>query len=418
MAAILNFARQGTTGMALRVLLCATLFALPWIDRTNLSTLLLCGLGIVAVLAAVRKGARSRFRYDPLFIMFGLYYLGFIIAWAVYPQDRSATYALQQKAAFVAVPLLFLALPGWGPELWRAARAAFVCGTAFALLCCLGYAAAAYLKTGDPGLFFYHDLVKLLSANAIYTSLYVLISMVYLMDHLCNNKDSASGARVAMLILVVFLLGGLLLLSSKLLIVAGIISLLYYIFKYFRSKWVGIGLAVVLAAGIAAVLLTPNRINERFSVVAWQQPDVALRYSDYSNAAFDGLNLRLLLWRMGFELLDERKAWLTGLGGKHYHEALNEKIAAYKLYEGYRDIDFHSQYMEALVRFGIAGLILLIVTLGYILYCSFKSGKNLPGIITIIFSMSFLTESVLETQAGILAFTIIISGEWIQKHFS
>jgi O-antigen ligase len=403
---------------ALRWLLLSAVFALPWIDRFNVSTLLLCASGLFALLKLASPDAGSRTAFHKLFWLFALYYAGYLAAWLAYPGDPSVRYALQQKIAFAAIPFLLAVLLGNDPGLWPLARYGFVAGTVFALLCCLLSAGAGWLHTRDSGLFFYHDLVKVLNANAIYTSVHVLISIVYLIYFLNNDKRAASAVHTLIVVLVVFLFGGLLLLSSKLLIIAGATLILYYIYGHSKSKFQRAALLLAVLTVLASIFITQNRINERFAVVAWQQPDAALTYNDYSDVDFDGLNLRVLLWRMGGELLNEHGAWWSGLGGKHYHQLLNEKIAAYKLYEGYQGIDLHNQYMEFLVGFGVGGLLLWLIILGYIFYRSIKSRNALVPVLILIFSAIFTTESFLETQAGILIFTVVISGEWIQREYS
>lgn len=403
---------------AKRWVLFLALFALPWIDVTNISTLLLCGLGVLVI--ADRPGTVSlkKILADKVLWLFFLYYLAFVVAWIVFPADPLVRFALEQKAAFAVMPLLLAVLLNKDKTLWPQARWAFLSGVTFALVCCLVNAFIRYLQLHDSGVFFYHDLVSLLSANAIYISVDVLIAIAYTISFLGKEQEVSPVRKAALNGLLIFLLLTLFLLSSKTLIVTGVILFLYCIYRYAGSHLQKAGFILLVIALLAAVFIFPNKIQERYSTVAWKQPDIALKYKDYSTTTFDGLNLRMLLWRLSGELLTDHNAWLTGLGGKHYHQALNEKIVAYKMNEGYLNYDFHNQYIETLAGFGLGGLFWILFTLTYIVSQSVRRHHTMPTILTLIFSVSFLTESFLETQAGILVFTIIISGEWIQRPYS
>src|SRR6185437_4739329 len=79
---------------------------------------------------------------------------------------------------------------------------------------------------------------------------------------------------------------------------------------------------------------------------------------------------------------------------------------------GYQNYNMHNQYMESYLQFGAAGVLLLIAILFCIIYYSIRFENMYMLYTALLFSIAFITESVLETQSGILLFTIIISGEW------
>lgn len=394
-------------------LLFLVLAALPWIDRTNIATLLLLALSAVALFHFKGYKAAKGIWKGKLVLLSVLYYACYIVAWIRFPDDTRTQFALQQKAAFLLIPPLIYLLVSNAEKVWKSGVWGMISGTLFTLLFCFGHAVIRYNAIHDNRVFFYHNYVSPLAANAIYISVFTLVAMVFVIRKL--GEANGRKTKIALLAALLFLLINLLLLSSKTLIVTGVIILAYYGHEAMQSRKLKAIIYSSLLGIVTLLLTTNNQIRERFLTIKWQQSSTALKQENYSNTNFDGLDLRLLLWRMGNELVAEKDAWLSGLGGRHYQYALNEKIKNYQLYHGYQNIDFHNQYMESFVGFGIPGLLIFLTLLIYLLVFSIQNARKDLLILCMIFFISFLTESLLENQAGILLFTIIISGEWTQR---
>ena len=108
------------------------------------------------------------------------------------------------------------------------------------------------------------------------------------------------------------------------------------------------------------------------------------------------------------------------MGGRRYHGPLNEKMKSYLLFEGnevtkdtgYLNYDLHNQYAENLVQFGIPGVLLLLAILLTAMSGAVRWRDPFLKALVLVFFVSFMTESALETQSGILLFTIFIYGAW------
>ncbi|HCK20622.1 MAG TPA: O-antigen ligase domain-containing protein, partial [Bacteroidetes bacterium] len=66
----------------------------------------------------------------------------------------------------------------------------------------------------------------------------------------------------------------------------------------------------------------------------------------------------------------------------------------------------HNQYFQTLLESGIPGLLLLLIVLGYGFYSARRSRQSLYTAFLLLFCFSILTESMLETQNGILFFSV------------
>jgi len=93
---------------------------------------------------------------------------------------------------------------------------------------------------------------------------------------------------------------------------------------------------------------------------------------------------------------------------------LNDYYTTYGIYTGNPDLgdtgylgyNFHNQYLEVLVGTGIPGLLILLAILAGI----FRAREKLllfPFSVYILTFIFFMTESVLERQAGIVFFTLL-----------
>jgi O-antigen ligase len=128
---------------------------------------------------------------------------------------------------------------------------------------------------------------------------------------------------------------------------------------------------------------------------------------------FNGLNFRLLQWRLGIEILNENNDWLFGAGIGQKQQLLNKKYAQHNIYTGnpelgdtgYLNYNFHNQYLETLVGSGIIGLILLLFIIFYI-FVNQRRKLFFPFVVYLLLILFFIFESVLERQAGIVFFCL------------
>ncbi|MDR3681804.1 MAG: O-antigen ligase family protein [Flavipsychrobacter sp.] len=394
--------------------LCA-LFALPWLNQAHVSTILFILTGVALLFTGIFRIDYSFYGKQLTVIAFGIYFVLQLVACYGYPVFDNI-HEIEEKAALLGIPLLLYMLTLTYEDIWHRGLNSFVLGCIAASLWCMTIAIVQYSHTHDAGVFFYHSYSSAVGLNAIYFSLYLLTSIGYVvLNQTSFNPYFVKGIGI-------FLYINLLLLSSKIAIAIGSLLLLILLFKAIKNNWQKVTLLIV-AAGVYLILTTTvNPIRKRFADVTIASYSSALTATNFKDYPFDGLSLRLVLWRLGYELMNEKGLWLKGDGGAHYKEDLNAKMMNYQLYTGnskngdtgYLNYNMHNQYMESYMQYGIAGGILILTVLGYALYLAVRYSNAMLVYAVVLFMVFFLTESVLETQSGILLFTIIISGEWIQ----
>ncbi len=96
-----------------------------------------------------------------------------------------------------------------------------------------------------------------------------------------------------------------------------------------------------------------------------------------------------------------------GVGSGEVQTLLNERHLANGFTLGAEEQhNAHNQYFQTLLESGWPGLLLLLFVLGYGLYFAYRMQQPLYAAFIILFSFSILTESMLETQNGILFFSV------------
>ena len=393
------------------------LFALPFINFIPAFTPLFIAFS-VAMLFLQNKSVENIWqpRYL-LFVLMAVYYTFQIIVFLTYKNDPYAWGAIERKVSLAVVPLVLVIAHSKDKKLWSIGINGLLAGIVIASICCLVVAIVRFVYTHDKNVFFYHEYSKIIWLNAIYFSSYILVALGYIT---INQKSFNKKKLISWL--GVFLYLNLLLLSSKILIATGTLLLAIAIYM----KLISGVYKKILPIGILSVFLllsiSNNPIKKRYTDIHIHNYTQALHSSNFNNFPFDGLSIRLLMWRMGCELIGEQHLWLFGAGGEQYHILIQPKMDKYGLYgifnsateSGYKNYNMHNQYIESIVQFGLFGGIILISIIAYLLTLGIYKQNYFLIFSGLLFTIAFITESLLETQSGLLLFIIIISGEWIQ----
>jgi O-antigen ligase len=164
---------------------------------------------------------------------------------------------------------------------------------------------------------------------------------------------------------------------------------------------------------LSLLFLTSNPVSNRFKELL--KGDLAIvQQKNYQPADyFNGLQFRLLQWKLVPEILNENKSWWTGVGAGNAQQLLNQKYISKNMYRGvpgtadtgYLVYNTHNQLLESLLKIGITGAVLYLLICFSLLQIAWKNKNRIVRFtILLLFFYSF-TESTLETQYGILIFT-------------
>lgn len=323
--------------------------------------------------------------------------------------NMQALKEIEQQLPLLVIPLLFLFGKLDVNQFKTAAINAIFLSVLLGSIIMLGESVFQYLRYGEADVFVYHELTGPFSIGAIFFSLFVIIALLYI-----DELDWIFIRRWFGILCVGILTGMLFLLASKMLLATGIVLFLIKQRHFIKENLPSRRLVTPVIFIIILILAIPfaKRVNE----ISNPRLDLVMEDSYTYDSPLNGLNLRVIQARLGFEMLNDNNGWLSGIGMDRCQDSLNAKYIEKGLYTGYEgtedtgylDYNFHNQYIETLVRSGIVGIVALLIMV-LIMF-------RVSGIYTyttkyeiLLLLLFFITESVLERQVGIMYFCIIYS---------
>ncbi len=347
---------------------------------------------------------------DKLVITYCLYF-ALQVAGMLYTTDLNTGWNhIEGKAGFLALPVILSSTQFRKEALRKKVMLFFTFCILIASLYCLTADLVNYYHTGNAGIFFYHDLVSPISQHAVYFSAFVSIALLFLIEE--YKSAWMQKYRLLYFIAVIFLVGFLFLLSSKLIITIFLVFLLYIWWRNRTNRKISLPfIGIFLFFCILLFSITP--VKKRFADIFRNDAVSVLKKQDFSTTYFNGLDFRLLQWRIVYETLKENNAWVLGLSPGDAQSYLNKKYASLKMYMGnealhdvgYTNYNTHNQFLQILLQSGLAGLLLLIYWCGqWFSYARKAKDLVLTGIIVIIVCF-FVSESVFERQFGVILST-------------
>jgi O-antigen ligase len=374
-----------------------TLLSLFNINSWCIILLLLCRLWDGPPLAAVRQAFSNKY-FLAFFAIFALEVLGLL-----YTHDYHVAYGhIESKATLVAIPFVLCA----GPFTDKAGRRRLL--SAFCLLLfvlcvyCLFRAVGHYKLVKDPSVFFYHTLTEVIGVNAVFYSGYVMIALLFLLSHpLSFPRLNGRLLRVARIGLIVFFTGMMILLSSKLLLIFLVIMLIRFLIgkssiRINPAPFLGLGFLLLIGTGM--LVCTDNPVVRRYKDIGNGDIGLFKRDSFPSGTVYNGLSLRLVIWKYSYEILNEKKAWAIGVTSGDSQHLLNDKYINTGMSQGYLSYNFHNQYIEEMVRSGVIGLCVFMVACWMLIVLAREIGTREAWFTVAMVLVLYLTESMLEMQ--------------------
>jgi O-antigen ligase len=277
---------------------------------------------------------------------------------------------------------------------------AFVIGCFIACIICLIHSLMVYSQKHDLMIFFYGELS--IFHHPGYFSMYLnfVLALLIFVTFLKQNNHSKRYVFFSSTLIIFFILF-IILLNSKTGILSSLLIILIALIYYFSNKRTGIlvvtMLSILLFFFIAYQFLN-KPVNPRFN-----KPMEMIQNRDalIEKKTTESTSVRILIWQAAIEIIKENYRYGVGTGDtkdmllKKYKEkgmtgAYNEKLNA------------HNQFLQTFIALGLPGIILLLSSIIFPSILAFRKKNFIYLTFLIIIFINFLTESMLETIAGVM----------------
>ena len=351
-----------------------------------------------------------------VFVLFYLLHASSLL-WSA--NEAATLFSLEKKAALIAIPV-FIGLDRQFDFVgFRQCLLSLVLGCCISIWFCLLLAFRNYFHTGKASFLFYHAFSwPLDELNAIYFSFFTFSGLVF--GHYLIRIKYSLLANIRWQIFVIFSLSmGLVLLSSRLFIVLTLLYLSRLAFQNYSklvSKRIRVAGIITVIAFLAGVLFL-SQIRDRFDQLLDSQFEILQQDQFAYDTPFNGLTIRLLLWRFAGEIMGEERAYLLGTGVGDAQDLLDDTIIEHNVYhgnptlgdQGYLGYNFHNQYIETWVQLGLIGSLVWLLLLG-LGWRKWRWDWNHPVLYFNIAVLAFsMIESFLERQHGVVFFALFVS---------
>lgn len=359
----------------------------------------------------VRLFRKNKFLFP--FLLFISLYVLYAIG-LIYSENLDfGLFDLETKLSLLIFPLIFFSSENFNKMQLQSILKAFTYGCVASSIICFGYALYQYFHVKyllanniwawNYGInFFLKDRLSIWMHPG-YRAMYFVMGLAFI--YLFRKKEqhlSFLEKYLIPIILAVFVL----LFNSK----AGILSLLILgiyigwqlIFKEKKIKLAAAGMAVSILLFLSLYFAAPEfaiRINNVFNAFSEK---VDVRKSEESTAT------RMALWDAAKTVIAEN--FLAGTGTGDVKDALMKEYSKEGMTFAIKEnLNTHNQFLQTFAALGIIGFLSLCASLLIPFFMEWKKRNYIYVVFILIIIINFLTESMLETQAGMVFYAFFNS---------
>lgn len=360
-------------------------------------------LVVLLFLFSVTVWSRKKIRLNIVFLPILILFVWGVISVLWTTHLPSTLSGIEATLSFLALPLVISQYDNFTIKDIRKITNIFSFSLIIYFAICLCHSTLLFIGDRQFHHFFYHNLTQLFNNSAIYISLYVSICVLIKVN--LSRKSMLDKIIIFALLIFLFVLSSKNLIISTFLLLG--ISLL--LFKNNRKK---LGKSVIISTSLLLLITTSfiiidNPVKQRFLNESNLRINEIWNDQDFSDFEFNGSNLRIFQWRIAQEMIEHKQVGFLGLGLNNIDYLTDQYFHYYNVYQGYNPLNFHNQYLQTLGELGFLGLAILLFIILYSFFKALKHKNKFLFIITALFLLSFLTESYLCRQKGIMIFSVM-----------
>lgn len=373
-------------------------FLIPVSRKAVLLFLLLYALNWLFLQNYKEKYCLIKLRYREIMIFTSLYlFYALSLFWS--SNLGTGLFDLQVKLSLFLIPFILFSEKVLEKNIRNTLFKFYIAGCIFSVGYCFIHSLILYFQTHSIESFVYIQFSVLF--HPTYFSLFLNFAIVVILNiFFTSEKIKKAEIGIYSFLLLIFS-ASIVLANSKAVLITMFFTYLsaalYYGYKKNRLKESVIISVLILSGFIVLLYRTPqinNRLKDSKRIINGYLHDEKLR--DY-----EGTAQRILVWRSSVKII---KAHLfAGVGAGDVKDKLMEDYEAHQYkYIIEKKLNSHNQYLQTMVALGIPGIVFLTMILLYPLILSIRKRHYLHLMFIFIAAINFLTESMLETQAGVV----------------
>ena len=246
--------------------------------------------------------------------------------------------------------------------------------------------------------FLNHHFTEPIELHATYFSMYVALALFFLLKK--TIEQTVFLKKIMLMVCVLILLAAVIQLASRSVFIALILTVCvaFPLFSFHKRSRIGFAITcAILLTGIVTVAFKNDFFKRRY--LDELKSDLGVTSSN------EGRTVR---WEAIGELILKKP--FIGYGTGSEKQVLREKYLDKKLFTSYSlEMNTHSQYFGYLLRAGIFGLMIYLLTLGFGSYTAIKNRDILFLGFMIIIGMTSVSENILEINKGIFFYSFFFS---------
>lgn len=394
--------------------LCLHVFTLPFAINVNSWII---GVAVVFWILEGRFTQKwERFLNQKSLLIFVGYFVLHILSLLVTENMPEGLHWLERKSGLWLLPLIIFTGPPISKKRKEILFFVFVMACLIGSLWCLGTGIFRYIESGNIEALFYHNLSNGIGLNAVYMSVH-LLTCIIILQYAIECKDSRFFKKMRFLLIgtTIFFVFFLYLLSSKMAIVLLLMALITILVRNIRRKW-KLSFAIAMSLVFMVVLVFSSPVKKRFSDVFQTNLTVLNQQQFFFDSPFNGLTLRLLIWKISYDAVVDEQAWVLGVGTGDAQNALDASYQKMGMYTGNAHLDdtgylgynCHNQYVQAFLERGLLGLISLVVLYSFYVFKGVKTKNSVLFSFVLLFVVFSFSESLLQRHAGSVLFATFV----------
>lgn len=349
----------------------------------------------------VKKGFKDIFKNSWSFILIGFFILH-VIGYFYSENKSEAISAIEIKLSFLAFPILFFASKYDNTQV-KKIIISFVSGCVLASFLCIFRAFYLYLFN-DVNAFFYSDFSYFIHPS--YMAMYLVFSQLIVilfyqkwLSHL-NFLNIKIGFISCVFLITIFLCSSKMGLITAFILIPTTFGMQLFIKGYKKTI---LGLLLGLLAGITLTYkLFPSPFERFKTAINVTTSSETIDKSDAESTA-----VRILIWKESIKII-KKHIWF----GTSPANVNKELLVAYQQ-NGLtgalaKRLNAHNQFLQTFIGTGLIGFVLLLLMTMLLVVYSFIKKNFILLLFSILISLNFMVESMLQAQAGFIFFAFFL----------